>query len=41
MAPDSNPREEVTLSKFKKLFWSDITNTPLVNHTISNVARLN
>jgi hypothetical protein len=41
MTPNSDPRKEVTLSKFKKLIWSDITNAPLINHTVSNMPRNN
>jgi hypothetical protein len=37
MAPDPDPCEEVTLSKFKKLFWFDIRYTPFIDHTIGNV----
>jgi hypothetical protein len=35
--PDSNSCEEVTLSKFIKLFWFDIRYTPFIDHTIGNV----
>jgi hypothetical protein len=37
MAPDANSCEEVALSKFKKFFWSDITDAPIIDHTVRDV----
>jgi hypothetical protein len=37
-APDANPCEEVALSKFKKFFWSDITDAPIIDNTVRDVS---
>jgi hypothetical protein len=38
VTPDSNPCKEVALSKFKKFFWSDITDAPSIDNTICDVS---
>jgi hypothetical protein len=39
VAPDADPCKEVALSKFKKFFWSDITDAPIIDNTVRDVAR--